>query len=150
MPNLGTAANAIVSGGIGASFGAIITAIIQTVSGKKVARAQAADIIEATAGRWLERLNERNQQLEDENNAYRQALNLVEDACEELITAIYHTYTENKTEPWDGPPLYPDLVQIVRQRLAKAREISLNRKPTEAMDLGGTNQRSRNKRKGST
>jgi membrane-bound ClpP family serine protease len=119
MPALGTASSAILSGGIGASIGSVITAIVQTVSGKKESRARAADIIETTAGRWLDRLNERNETLEDENSAYRQALNLVEDAAEELIAVLHEEQ--------------PDLVRKVRGRLAEARTISLARKPTEVL-----------------
>lgn len=70
--------SALLSGGLGAAMGSILTAILQINSKKGEARATAAKIITDAASEMLDRLNE-------ENKRMRAAILLLTDVIDEII-----------------------------------------------------------------
>lgn len=86
--NSGNFIVALVTGGLGAALGSIGTAVVQTVSHKGEARAEAADRVTNAAGNLADRLDKLNSKLEQENHQMRIALIALAEAVEDLIPEI--------------------------------------------------------------
>ncbi len=83
---------AILTGGLGAALGGIGTALIQSISNRGGARAEAADRVTNAAGNLADRLDKMNLQLESrlaksesQNRQLREALMSLTEAVEDLI-----------------------------------------------------------------
>jgi hypothetical protein len=79
---------ALITGGLGAAVGSIGTALIQTLSGRGVSRAEAADRVTNAAGNLADRLDRMNTTLERENIAMRKAVVALTDVMDEVIPLI--------------------------------------------------------------
>lgn len=69
---------ALVTGGVGATIGGIITAVIQVLSHRGESRATAADLVTKAAGTMVERLDR-------ENRSMRKAILLLTEVLDEMI-----------------------------------------------------------------
>lgn len=87
MAEWGTAINSVVSGGIGASIAAAVTAVVQLVGRKGESRATAADLVAEAAGKVTAQVNELNARFEHDNRQMRAALLSVIDCLDELIAS---------------------------------------------------------------
>ena len=75
----------VLSGGVGATIGGVITAVIQTLSRHGESRATAADLVSKAAGSIVARLEAENQQL---RHAVLLLIDALEQANPELSTDI--------------------------------------------------------------
>ena len=75
----------MITGGVGAALGTVLTAIIQVVSKKGESRAIAADRVSNAAGNLADRLDKINAKLEIDNLAMRKALVALTEAVEDLL-----------------------------------------------------------------
>lgn len=73
--------DSLITGGVGAALGGIITAIVQVISTHGESRANAAAIVTKAAGSMVERLDQENKQL-------REAVLLLTDVLDEIIPVI--------------------------------------------------------------
>lgn len=64
----------IITGGLGATLGGVMTALIQVLSKKSESRAKAADIVADAAGGLADRLNHMNEDLTKDNKVLRQSV----------------------------------------------------------------------------
>lgn len=67
----------ILTGGVGATLGGLITAVIQTLSGRSQSKAAAADLVSKAAGSIVARLDQ-------ENKALREAILLLIEVMDEV------------------------------------------------------------------
>lgn len=70
--------SSLVTGGIGATVGSILTAVIQSLSGRAKSRAEAAEIITGASDRIIIRL-------EKENKSMRKAIVLLTEINDEIV-----------------------------------------------------------------
>ena len=75
---------AVLTGGLGATLGGVITAVIQTFSKRGESRAAAADLISKAAGSIVERLDA-------ENKALREAIILLIEVLDEVSPELLDT-----------------------------------------------------------
>lgn len=82
----------VLTGGLGAAIGSVATAVIQTISNRGGARAEAADRVTNAAGNLADRLDKLNQNLESrlakseqQNRQLREALVCLTEAVEDLM-----------------------------------------------------------------
>jgi len=82
----------MLTGGLGAAIGSVATAIIQTISNRGGARAEAADRVTNAAGNLADRLDKMNVALEarlakseSHNHQLREALMCLTEAVEDLM-----------------------------------------------------------------
>jgi len=76
---------ALITGGLGATVGTVITAVIQLVSKRGESRAVAADRVTNAAGNLADRLDKINTDLEQENRHMREAMIALAEGVEELL-----------------------------------------------------------------
>lgn len=79
---------ALLTGGLGAAIGGIGTAVVQSISGKGVSRAEAADRVTNAAGNLADRLDKDIVRRDLEITRLRTALALLAEAVEDLVLAI--------------------------------------------------------------
>ena len=89
---------ALVTGGLGAAFGSIGTALIQSFSKKGEARAVAADRVTNAAGNLADRLDRLNSKLETENTQMRKAMVALTEAVEDMMFHIEDDATRKKVQ----------------------------------------------------
>lgn len=80
----------LLTGGLGATLGGVITAVIQTFSKRGESRAAAADLVSKAAGSIVARLDA-------ENKALREALLLLIEVLDEVTPAL-HTQPDVTTK----------------------------------------------------
>jgi seryl-tRNA synthetase len=108
VPDTNSPVTWILAGGGGTIIGSIIMSLIQSISGKRVSRADAADRVTNAAGNLADRMDRMNTALEKENLALRRSVIALSEVVEELI------------------PLIPDQDQRVRAAKAvKAARLAL-------------------------
>lgn len=73
--------DSLITGGVGAAIGGIVTAIVQVLSTHGESRANAAAIVTKAAGSMVDRLDQENKQL-------REAVLLLTDVLDEIIPVI--------------------------------------------------------------
>lgn len=78
---------ALLTGGLGAAIGGIGTAVVQSISGKGVSKAEAADRVATAAGNLADRLDKSIARQDEEIARLRTALALLTEAVEDLMTA---------------------------------------------------------------
>lgn len=78
---------ALLTGGLGAAIGGIGTAVVQSISGKGVSKAEAADRVTTAAGNLADRLDKSIARQDEEIARLRTALALLTEAVEDLMTA---------------------------------------------------------------
>lgn len=78
----------ILAGGGGTIIGSIIMSVIQSISGKGVSRADAADRVTNAAGNLADRMDRMNSALEKENLALRRSVIALSEVVDELIPLI--------------------------------------------------------------
>ena len=76
---------ALITGGLGATIGTVLTAVIQLVSKRGESRAVAADRVTNAAGNLADRLYKINTDLEQENLHMREAMIALAEGVEELL-----------------------------------------------------------------
>ena len=86
----------LITGGIGATMGTIITAIIQSISKRSESRAIAADRVTNAAGNLADRLDKINGDLESENRHMREALIALAEGIEEMLPLAQDEETRMK------------------------------------------------------
>jgi len=74
----------VVTGGLGATVGGILTALIQAASSRATSKATAADLVTKAAGNLVERVEEENRQL-------RTALLLLLDVIDDVSPQLHAT-----------------------------------------------------------
>ena len=79
-----TIVSALVSGGLGATIGGILTSVIQTMSRRDESRAAAADLVSKAAGSLVARLDK-------ENKALREAVLLLTDVLDDVLPSLQAT-----------------------------------------------------------
>lgn len=79
---------ALITGGLGAALGSIGTALVQSLSGRGLSRAEAADKVANAAGSLAERLDKMNSHLEMENQGLRRAVLALTDLIEEVVPLL--------------------------------------------------------------
>lgn len=78
----------VITGGLGAAIGSIGTAVVQTVSGRGVSRAEAVDRVTNAAGNLADRQDKQITRLEAENIAMRKAMVALAEAVEDLLPIV--------------------------------------------------------------
>jgi seryl-tRNA synthetase len=76
---------ALITGGLGATIGTVLTAVIQLVSKRGESRAVAADRVTNAAGNLADRLDKINTDLEQENRHMREVMIALAEGVEELL-----------------------------------------------------------------
>lgn len=76
--------SALLTGGVGATIGGVLTAAIQTAGRRHESKASAADLITKAAGTMVERLDEENRQL-------RKAILLMIEVLDEVAPTLHGT-----------------------------------------------------------
>lgn len=76
---------ALITGGLGATVGTVLTAVIQLVSKRGESRAVAADRVTNAAGNLADRLDKINADLEQENLHMREVMIALAEGVEELL-----------------------------------------------------------------
>ena len=71
----------ILTGGLGATIGSVITAVVQVLSHRGESRATAADLVTKAAGTLVDRLDRENKQL-------REAVLLLTDVLDEVLPQL--------------------------------------------------------------
>ena len=71
----------LLTGGVGATIGSIVTAAIQVVGKRSESRAAAADLVTRAAGTMIDRLDRENHEL-------REAILLLTDVLDEVLPTI--------------------------------------------------------------
>ena len=71
----------LVTGGLGATVGGLLTAVLQVMSRRGESRATAADLVTRAAGSLVERLDRENKQL-------REAVLLLTDVLDEVLPLV--------------------------------------------------------------
>ena len=89
---------ALLTGGIGAALGGIGTALIQSISGKGVSRAEAADRVTNAAGNLAERLDKEIARRDKEIERMRKALMALTEAIEDLLPMVNDEQVRVKTQ----------------------------------------------------
>lgn len=79
---------ALLTGGIGAALGGIGTALIQSISGKGISRAEAADRVTNAAGNLADRLDKEIARRDKEIAHMRKALSALSAAIEDLLPMV--------------------------------------------------------------
>lgn len=74
----------LVSGGLGAAVGGVLTSIIQSISRRDESRATAADLVTKAAGSLVARLDK-------ENRALREAVLLLTDVLDDVLPSLQAT-----------------------------------------------------------
>lgn len=82
---LGDTVAALVTGGIGATIGGIVTVFVQVFSKRNEVRAQAADIVTSAADRTVTMSIKIADRLEQENHQLREAVLLIAELLEETL-----------------------------------------------------------------
>lgn len=73
--------DSLITGGVGAAIGGVVTAIIQVMSGRDQSRANAAEIVTKAAGNMVDRLDKENKQL-------REAVLLLTDVLDQVLPQL--------------------------------------------------------------
>ena len=71
----------LLTGGLGATIGGIVTAVLQAVSHRAESKASAADLVTKAAGNLVDRLDRENKQL-------REAILLLTDVLDDVLPQI--------------------------------------------------------------
>jgi hypothetical protein len=79
---------ALITGGLGATIGTVVTAVIQLVSKRGESRAIAADRVTNAAGNLADRLDKINADLEQENRHCREVMIAMVEGVEELLPLV--------------------------------------------------------------
>lgn len=79
---------ALITGGLGAALGSIGTALVQSLSGRGLSRAEAADKVANAAGSLADRLDKMNANLSKENAGLRRAVLALTDIIEEVTPLL--------------------------------------------------------------
>jgi predicted metal-dependent hydrolase len=96
---------ALITGGVGATVGGVLTAIVQSVSHKNESRAAAADLVTNAAGNLADRLDKLNTRLERqlteverEKLQMRKAMVALTEAVEELLPMVTDEATRRRVQ----------------------------------------------------
>lgn len=88
MPDTTQVISTVITGGIGAAMGGVLTAIIQVTSRRGESRARAADLVAGAAGGLATQQANTIARLDKENTKLREALTILTEAVEELLPYV--------------------------------------------------------------
>jgi hypothetical protein len=96
---------AVLTGGVGAALGSVITAVVQIMGRKGESRATAADLVTHAAGNLADRLDKMNTVLEErlaisekQNAQMRQSLTALIEAVEDLLPIVSDDTTRRRVQ----------------------------------------------------
>jgi len=98
MANTSSVIAGLVTGGLGATIGSVVTAVVQVTGKRSESKAAAADLVTNAAGRMVDRLDKQNSEL-------REAVLLLTDVLDEVMPHL------------DAPP-------EVMEKLRKAKRVA--------------------------
>lgn len=88
MADTGQIVSTLITGGMGAAAGGVLTAILQIMSRRGESRARAADLVAGAAGGLAEQQAKTIDRLDRENAKLREALILLSEAVEDLLPYV--------------------------------------------------------------